>query len=97
MCLRELCFSSENAAVELSALLEASFVIVPASDSDGELIDESRRACLAGGAKDALSRVRLRFALIQCLGRVGVRLDEDAGGEAILSALKDLPKRQSVG
>lgn len=97
MCLRELCFSSVDATVEMSALLEASFVIVPASHSDGELIDKCRKACVAGGAKDALSRVRLRFALIQCLGRVGVRLDEDANGETILGAMKDLPKRQSVG
>ena len=95
MCLREMCFGPEDVAVELSALLQASHLIEVITDSDRDLIFSSRLSCLAGGTKDVLSRVRLRFALIECLGRLGVDLDTDVNGQSILAEIYKLSDRRA--
>jgi len=90
MCLREMCFGTDEAVLELSTLMRASDIIKAIGNNDHTLVDISQLACLSGGARDVLSRVRLRYALIQCLSRLGVELNTDADGQSILTAIQAL-------
>jgi predicted HicB family RNase H-like nuclease len=96
MCLREMCFGPEDVTAELSTLLQASHLIEPILGSDRDLVVASRLNCLAGGTKDVLSRVRLRFALLECVSRLGVELNFDADGQSILTEVKTLSAKYAA-